>query len=88
MKIDNTLIDRLILYIGDVEMSRPFFRAEDVRIAGYDKQDVYNHLVAMIEGNIIDGFFASDGHSDHYGYLVGGLTLESRHQYQKMKKAQ
>lgn len=88
MEIKEELVDLLILYIGDIENDRPFFKAEDVDIPGYDREDVRNHVAAMIEGNIIDGFFASDESTDHYGYLVGGLTIETRVLYNQMKKAQ
>lgn len=86
MQIKQDLIEKLILYIGDVEQNRPFFFAEDVHIEGYDPQDIYNHIAMLIEGGIIDGIFASDDSSPHYGYLVGGLTVDSRFLYHELKK--
>lgn len=86
MQIKQDLIEKLILYIGDAEQHRPFFFAEDVRIEGYDSKDIYNHIAMLIEGGIIDGFFAYHESSPHYGYLVGGLTVESRFKYNELKK--
>lgn len=40
----------------------------------------------MIEGNIIHGFLAEDESSEKYGYLIGGLTTESRYLYRQLKK--
>lgn len=88
MQIKQDLVDKLILYIGDVEQQRPFFFAEEVTIEGYDPDEVYNHIAILIEGGIIDGFFADDGSSPFYGYLIGGLTVESRYRYHELKKKQ
>lgn len=86
--LDHELIKKIILYIGAVENERPYFTPDEIEIEGYDAQTIKDHVAALIEGEIIDGFFAFHESSDRYGYLVGGLTLESRYLYRQLKEAQ
>jgi hypothetical protein len=87
MKVNQDLFDKLILYIGDVEEHRPYFTVEEVNLPGYSYQEIYDHISLLIEGEIIDGVFAWHENSDQYGYLIGGLTTESRYRYNQLKKA-
>jgi hypothetical protein len=88
MEINQELYRKLILYIGDIESTMPYIFVKDVQIPGYTFQDIYNHVSVMIEGEILDGLFAAHESSPHHGYLIGGLTTESRYLYHQLKKAQ
>jgi hypothetical protein len=86
MFTNKDLYHKIILYIGDVEATRPYFPIDDLWIPDYPKEEIYHYASAMIEGGIIDGFFAEDDDYEEYGYLIGGLTLETKYLYQQLKK--
>lgn len=86
MEFNKELYYKLILYIGSMDIETPYYPIDEVVIPGYTKQDIYNHLALMIEGEMIDGFFAEDEDSPHFGYMIGGLTTETKYLYQLLQQ--
>ncbi|ERJ13459.1 hypothetical protein [Haloplasma contractile] len=80
------LYDKIIIYIGDIEDSLPYFEINKIKIDGYADNEVEDYVKKMIEGEIIQGIYADDGQSENYGYLVGGLTTETKYYYHQLKR--